>query len=938
MKKRPPRVLAPRKTSVSRADMLWLLHTLGEAEASGAASLAGFHWAGAPKKEEPDKKPPPPEPPKPPPEPDMRRPPLRATHFALVEYQSFPDLDVETKEAPASKKGPIYESFDGTEKAAPKRIPLSPPRRMAVFLRQSLRTTHRGREIDVARLIGHLSRVSLPRHLPRRALCRWGQDAALVIDLSLPAFPLTDDLIDLAEQAASLSSGRLTILCHTPVRGWLRRQAGPEAVWELASEADLLTSRHWLLAGDMASLSGDDTTRRRWRRRLKTHFRAGGQATLLAGYAATDWKECLPRQSRLALWDHGRRLVPARPGGGCAANLPRSEGGDVARLLAALSLAVRVEPPLLREIRLYLGLSMACELAAWNHADVDHCHLGMQIRPERLSVYRAQSRQIPLSSRRRVAQTIQGHHLGICSLIRMEEAALAADLAELDQNDAAAQWATALRTLEQVPGGIAASQLASYLGRTGWRAHEGLWQAVPELADAYVVARRNELLAGAAVPTGLPSLSLSRHLPPGGGAKEAGPLWIVQSGACLLALTRPPEPAEFKLAESSPTDGFDLATPAKGRHWHGMRFHSLKLDELKSGAGPWTIQTPWVKAVIAEIPRPSWAIEWGRDREGLYAVAPSPIGAPVKLRWLIVEPRPGYAEGTIREQISPGRGFQARPGYPAPGVALGVDPEFGLHLDLTIGDQVQRFRYIEPGEFTMGSPVDEAERLDDEGPQHLVRLTEGYWLAETACSQALWQAVTGGNPSTFKDDPQNPVEQVSWDDVDAFLRRLEALLPGVKAELPTEAEWEYACRAGTKTAFSFDDAITSEQANYDGDFSYDGGPRGEYRQKTVPVKTFAANPWGLYQMHGNVLEWCADGGRTYDGALQTDPRGGEGDTPRALRGGSWFYGPGWLRSAYRYGLERDWRNDDARFRFSLRSTSPEGGAERLPEATFTRDA
>jgi formylglycine-generating enzyme len=266
------------------------------------------------------------------------------------------------------------------------------------------------------------------------------------------------------------------------------------------------------------------------------------------------------------------------------------------------------------------------------------------------------------------------------------------------------------------------------------------------------------------------------------------------------------------------------------------------------------------------------------------------------------------------------------------------DDAYGLWIDVQIGGPEQRFRWVEPGEFVMGSSEDEAERTDDEGPQHVVRLTEGYWLADTACSQALWQAVMGGNPSDFKDDPQNPVENVSWDDVDGFLRRLEALLPGVKAALPTEAEWEYACRAGTKTAFSFDDAITPEQANYDGRKAYAGGATGEYRGRTVPVKTFAANPWGLYQMHGNVWEWCADGQRTYDGALQTDPRGPEGDAPRALRGGSWLNEPRGLRSAYRSGYERDRRYLLVGFRFSLRSTSPEGGAEGLPEATFTRDA
>ena len=282
------------------------------------------------------------------------------------------------------------------------------------------------------------------------------------------------------------------------------------------------------------------------------------------------------------------------------------------------------------------------------------------------------------------------------------------------------------------------------------------------------------------------------------------------------------------------------------------------------------------------------------------------------------------------------------PAFPPAGASAWGDDQYGLWIEVMIGGPVQRFRWIEPGEFLMGSPAGEPERGDDEGPQHVVRLTEGYWLAETACSQAVWEAVMGDNPSRFKDDPQNPVEQVSWADVageGGFLRRLEKLLPGMEASLPTEAEWEYACRAGTETAFNWcSDTITPEQANYDGQTGYDGGPTGEYRQKTVPVKSFAPNAWGLYQMHGNVWEWCADGPRPYDGTPQRDPRGQTGDgedAPRVVRGGSWFSDPPWLRAAYR-SKPRGGRHVNQGFRFLLRSTSP--GAERPPEAAGTRDA
>lgn len=250
----------------------------------------------------------------------------------------------------------------------------------------------------------------------------------------------------------------------------------------------------------------------------------------------------------------------------------------------------------------------------------------------------------------------------------------------------------------------------------------------------------------------------------------------------------------------------------------------------------------------------------------------------------------------------------------------GID-EYGTYVDLYVqnshGKVMQRLRWIEPGTFLMGSPNSEAERWDDEGPQHSVTLTKGYWLADTACTQALWQAVMGNNPSWFKDDVQSPVENVSWDDVQPFLRALEALLPGVEACLPTEAQWEYACRAGTTTAFSFGDQITSEQVNYDGDYPYAGGKESKYRGRTLPVKSLPINAWGLYEMHGNVNEWCADGLRIYDATQQQDPLGPIDSPQRALRGGSWLNDARDARSAYRFDSGSGRRRDYLGFRLCL---------------------
>jgi formylglycine-generating enzyme required for sulfatase activity len=237
---------------------------------------------------------------------------------------------------------------------------------------------------------------------------------------------------------------------------------------------------------------------------------------------------------------------------------------------------------------------------------------------------------------------------------------------------------------------------------------------------------------------------------------------------------------------------------------------------------------------------------------------------------------------------------------------------------------------IPAGEFVMGAPEDEPESSDDERPQHLVKVAQ-FYMGQFPITQAQWRVVAGyepidrpldPDPSGFKGDDR-PVEQVSWEEAQEFCQRLSAKT-GRDYRLPSEAQWEYACRAGTTTPFHFGETIAPELANYrttakyDGRMKYDGRLTAGYREETIAVGSFPANDWGLCDMHGNVWEWCEDDwhenyeGAPIDGSAWLKPSREE--TYRLLRGGSWYFGPGYCRSAScNYG-QRDGRDVNIGFR------------------------
>jgi len=215
----------------------------------------------------------------------------------------------------------------------------------------------------------------------------------------------------------------------------------------------------------------------------------------------------------------------------------------------------------------------------------------------------------------------------------------------------------------------------------------------------------------------------------------------------------------------------------------------------------------------------------------------------------------------------------------------------GDRMTLTIKDVEYAFRWCPPGTFIMGSPVNELGRTGN-GQQRQVTLEHGFWMLETPVTQVMWKTVMGLNPSQTKGD-KLPVGMVSWNDCQEYITKLNELdiaPTGFKFSLPMETQWEYACRAGTTTAWHFGDTVNRNQANVDRNL-----------ERMSEVRSYPANAWGLFDMHGNVGEWCADLFNTYppSNLITDDMRELRGH--RVRRGGAWDVDASWSRSAARTG-------------------------------------
>jgi len=543
---------------------------------------------------------------------------------------------------------------------------------------------------------------------------------------------------------------------------------------------------------------------------------------------------------------HYWRLIPWERSGGVSFVGSNPVDKDmVERLLGLISPATRIEHGFLRQVRRFIGADADAEAAVWSHpALMGKSSIAATMDPKQIQLFRARFEQESELIRKAVLKLLLDWRTHLPREIWYEE------VISLPPNSQALlpkqeDLSQAYQFFHELGQGLVAGEVTPGFHR--WfrdveqRLSASAWhnEAIkPALHRMWWSTHQGEVDA-------VPPMDYDPKNIPTSAKSPSRTIQLYQKGAKL------------QLIEAEPSIG--LLTEVSHGSW---------LGQMKSRNGEIAIlpQESFWKSGQA----PSWASAWGEDDYGLWV-------------------------------------------------------EFSLeHVG---GVVTQSLRWIAPGQFLMGSPETEVERYDDEGPQHQVTISQGYWLFDTAVTQALWQVVMGGNPSHFKGDDL-PVEKVSWDDCQVFLEKLNELIPelclslGLFLSLPTEAQWEYACRANTETSTyngeleivgERNDPLLDDIVWYGGNsglgFDLENGedssdwPEKQYdfvKAGTRKVALKRANDWGLYDMLGNVLEWCRDGQRKYEDKDEIDPVGSlEDGVSRVVRGGSWAGFARGLRAAYR---------------------------------------
>jgi hypothetical protein len=555
--------------------------------------------------------------------------------------------------------------------------------------------------------------------------------------------------------------------------GEFRRMGDPHPIQYRPPEPD----RPLLILGDLGCL-GEPAERSAWHRFGRRLRRAGCNPVALMPCPPRFWEPRLAGLFFPVTWDRSHRL-PRRASGPRPWPGHRAEPADdldACRLLDLLAPAVRLEPALLRALRHALLIDVGGEAAAWIHPHVAPFPVALSwAGPSAVEKHRADYSKQSEPDRRRAGELIRYYHAHLPRSVRAEEAV---NLAELEHNqpppEAVNYMARTLRTMEQAEPGLRAGLIA-WATRLGTRQHEAAWSADPRRAALWALAHREQLR------------SRTCKLPPG--FEVAAVDWVLDGGSAPMPWTFRQQGMDLVLAPKSAQERASATGQAKDEllpdeaQLPGSPLATLELSDVPIQYTPLAAEASIERTVpaqpgsripldesglqlrsataeltIASLPRPAWAEAIVRDSAGLYVDVMEAQGAR-RLRWVSPADSFSIQDGrdfaTLRMPVGAfwddcQYGELLGSGFTKPDWAkmIGID-DYGLWADVVYQDVTQRMRWIWPGEFFMGSPPKEPERYDNE-VQHLVLLTRGYWLADTACTQALWQAVMGNNPSEFK--------------------------------------------------------------------------------------------------------------------------------------------------------------------------------------------
>lgn len=760
-------------------------------------------------------------------------------------------------------------------------VPL--PRLLRALENAFAQLQHRG--LHLPALVQAAARRQWPSRMPLRPMARWCPELIVALDFSMALYPYRHDMhrvVALLRRHFSQTALRVWVGeygPHGPWRPYPTKTQTPAAKasafpWPQQGEALLLVSDLGLLSAS----ANAKATENPWHMALK---RAKVRPVVLAPWSPDDGLAHGPSPARVVRWSPDSRLRAETLRAGQA---QPHHTAALDQLLASVAAYRRVDPPLLRALRSNLNTSAqnaSLEGRLWAHPHVAAGHWA-EIRQAHEAQHRHAFTQNPVAHKNRVRELAQQHH---------------------------AHWPRALAAVETLrwlacsrdhPGfSPALGEVRHFLDRLLASTQQGPDAAVQQTV-AYLLRNADDAcrdLAGDLLHRLSNGFDTPGHERMGWALMQRGQgLWLVPQdaatppGVVLVQNVGQAAPGQSVLWQTNTRsvslklshNAMPLPEPDQdARLWLGGNQTHVRRQPRFVGIDAWSQSGQGAKAAVT--------LPWG-ERAEFSAESP-------RMQW---SDKPSQAVKAVLRQDT-----------------HGIQLEMTLRQDL-LAPVVMGFRYIPPGTFLMGSP--EGVGDPDEHPQHPVTLTQGFWLADTPCTQALWQALMGQNPSHSKtgaDAPQRPVEDVTFNDVTDFLNKLKALLPeGTEPALPTEAQWEYACRAGTQTAYWWGDDFDPARANVN--HTDDKGLDAE----TTPVNRYPPNPWGLFDMHGNVWEWCADGRRNYTGEPEANPTGSVKSGTRVARGGSWIDRPGLARSAFRYRRLFMIRYLYPGFRFLLRPSSP----------------